>query len=347
MDKRPLPQGKALAKSVRFTHALITAQLRGIRSFLNFLGSVMKQSTVSLPSLYVANKNQKEQRKQNLKLAIRRLLPKWFLSLIRRRQVPLKKMQYFLSSHSPANNSTSTPETISIIVPCYGHGPYLEIMFTSIIKQTRLPDEVILINDYSPDETGLILKRLVAEHQAKKPNQIKFTILTNDKNLGQALTLNRGIETATSDLIMILNDDDYLMHDAVETMFYLFKQEPGIALIGGSMIDFGDNHFLDQHPKLITKQIKLNAINLRITTPADALAFEDYCSLNMAHSASTFIRTKALAAGLYRPKKERIVHFSDRDFQIRMNLLYPVGSTEQVAFSFWRNNSSVDNSLFT
>ena len=84
-------------------------------------------------------------------------------------------------------------------------------------------------------------------------------------------------------------------------------------------------------------------LELDIRQPADSFAYERYNDLNMTHSASCFRRDAWKAVGgYYSDARRRIVPFSDRDFQLRVNALFPVGVSPTVAFSFWRTYSSVD-----
>jgi len=288
------------------------------------------------------NRSKREELKFKTKVAIYRLLPNWFSSLIRRRQVPLAKMLQFKQEY--ANQTIQEPtrfQTIAIIVPCYNHSRYLASAFESIVKQTRPADQVIMIDDASRDETWTLLQKLTASAGA----QTKFIIHKNDKNLGQAETINRAIQLATADLVMIMNDDDYLMHDAIEFVVNLFKRNSDLALVGFGNILFKDSKFLKQSKKFIRDYAETEMNKIKITSTQDALRFEDFCSLNMTHTGSTFDRKKALSVGLYWEQNKRIVPFSDRDFQIRMNLLYPVGTNPDVPISFWRTDSSEDRGL--
>jgi len=293
------------------------------------------------------NRNEKVQRKQDIKMAIRRLLPNWFLRLVRRPQVPLKKKLSFLAEPRVLPTEPVKLETLAIIVPCFEHARYINQAFESIVRQTRLPDEVIFIDDCSPDNTTEVLNGLITDYEATNPGQIKFLVSRNEKNQGQALSINKAVELTTADLVMILNDDDYLLHDTVETTLILFQRHPDLALVGGTNIEFHGFEAPTEANRLIKEMFQSNEIDIKITSPAEALKYEDFNSLNMTHSGSTFVRTKAIAAGLYRLKKDRIIVYSDRDFQIRLNLLYPAGTSDKISFCFWRNDSSVDNGLFT
>ena len=291
--------------------------------------------------------NKIENIKLQSKLAIRKLLPPWFLSITRRRQVPLKKMLDFLAQHPPQPDRDCVANDITIVVPCYNHGRYLRKTFESIIKQTRMPEAVIFINDHSTDDTKNVLEELISGYQKTMTQATPtiFTVITNDRNIGQAMTINKGIALAKTDLIMILNDDDYLMNYATEFALDVYRKNREIRLFGANCIQFSKETILDTIDNYSTRSVEWAKAKIEIRHPKDALSYEDYCSLNMTHSGSSFYRKCAGEAGMYREKKQRIVPFSDRDFQIRMNLLYPVGIANDVPICLWRSNSSVDSGV--
>jgi glycosyltransferase involved in cell wall biosynthesis len=221
------------------------------------------------------------------------------------------------------------------------HAAFLPDMFDSIVAQTRPPDEVIFVDDCSPDSTGEILRSLVATHRETAGR--RFEVAVNEKNTGQAGSLNRAISMATSDLILILNDDDYLMHDAVESMLALFDQHRDVALIGAHSIHFAGRESLAAKPKLSTDYVA-PAQPLVIHRPEEVPGYRHYNDLNVTHSGSCFRKVAWEAVGGYRvDKRKRVVPFSDRDFQLRVNALWPVGVAENTPYSLWRSDSSVDN----
>jgi hypothetical protein len=58
------------------------------------------------------------------------------------------------------------------------------------------------------------------------------------------------------------------------------------------------------------------------------------------------LKTAWEAVGGYRVAKEqRVVPFSDRDFQLRINAIWPVAVAYETPFSFWRRDASVDGGL--
>jgi glycosyltransferase involved in cell wall biosynthesis len=231
--------------------------------------------------------------------------------------------------------------SLTIVVPCFGHAPYLQTMVKSILSQTRMPDEMIFVDDSSIDGSSDILKMLIGTADIEEHH--RYQLLRNDRNLGQAASLNRAIECATSDLIMILNDDDYLMHDVVEVVIRLFERYREVVLIGGTSKHFIDDKDLAEANMTISSFTDVDDIKLDIRQPADVRSYRQYNDLNMTHSGCCFLKSVWEKVGGYYPdKRKRLVPFSDRDFQLRVNALFPVAVSSVVPFSFWRSGSSVD-----
>jgi GT2 family glycosyltransferase len=212
-------------------------------------------------------------------------------------------------------------------------------MLESIVSQTRLPDELIFIDDCSPDATGEILRAFMAEHPWPSG---RCTLLVNDGNIGQAASLNRGIAAASSDLIMILNDDDYLMHDAVETMLGLFRRHREVALIGAKHVGFAGGDSLAAASKMSTAHMT-PGLPLVVHRPEDVLGYPFVDQLDMTHSGLCYLKVAWEVVGGYQPdKRKRVTPFSDRDFQLRVGALWPVAVATGTPLAFWRNDSSVD-----
>jgi hypothetical protein len=144
---------------------------------------------------------------------------------------------------------------------------------------------------------------------------------------------------------MILNDDDYLMHDAVESMLALFVQHREVALIGAGSIHFVGKEALAAAPKLIANRAA-GSLPLVFYQPEDVPRYRNYNDLNMTHSGCCFLKVAWEAVGgYYVDKGARVVPFSDRDFQIRVNSVWPVAVSNETPFTLWRRDSSVDGGL--
>jgi GT2 family glycosyltransferase len=261
-------------------------------------------------------------------------------------EISQRKVRAFIKSkkdtHKPYLFNALSPQ-IAIVVPCYGHAPFLKEMFESIKNQTQAADQVIFVIDHSPDASAKILEELIQKYQTHTKTEL--ILLHNEKNIGQAASLNRGIEYSTCDLIMILNDDDYLMHDCIETAIQLLGKYPQAALLGGHSLHFSSEQSVNT-PKVIQSIYKLEDIQIDLRTPQKVLGYRRYNDINMTHSGSCFYKSAWQAIGGYYPDKSmRLVHFSDRDFQIRMNAIFPVILSNITPLSCWRNDSSVDQGI--
>ena len=86
---------------------------------------------------------------------------------------------------------------VSLIIPAFNAAPVLEETLDSVAGQTRPPDEVIVVNDGSTDETVA-----VAEAHRLRPRVI------STPNAGAANALNLGIRKAAGDFLCFLDADD-------------------------------------------------------------------------------------------------------------------------------------------
>ena len=91
---------------------------------------------------------------------------------------------------------------VSIIVPIYNAGPYLEQCLDSIVGQTYDNLEIILLNDGSTDNSLSIMQRYAAND-----NRIK---IIDKQNQGYGATCNRGLTEATGTWISIVEPDDWI-----------------------------------------------------------------------------------------------------------------------------------------
>jgi glycosyltransferase involved in cell wall biosynthesis len=262
--------------------------------------------------------------------------------IVRPRVVSQRNIRRFLKEarkRPPVRLPDGPPRTIAVVAACYKHAAYLPVMLQSIVAQTRLPDEVVFIDDASADGTAEILRAFIDSQPWLAGGKGK--LLVNDRNIGQAASLNSGIAAASSELIMILNADDYLMHDAVEAMLRYYDDHRELALVGAHSIHFAGADVLAAAPKLSTDYAP-PGLPLKVHRPEEVPHYRGYNDVNMTHSGSCFRKLAWEAVGGYRQRRDRCLPYSDRDFQILINALFPVGVAYETPYSFWRTDSSVD-----
>lgn len=109
-------------------------------------------------------------------------------------------------------------DLISIIIPAYNNGIYINKCIESILNQTYRNIEIIIINDCSTDNTEDIIKKYLT-----KDNRIAYYY--NEKNMGVGYTRNKGIELAKGKYIYFLDSDDYIEPTAISDLYNGIKEK--------------------------------------------------------------------------------------------------------------------------
>jgi glycosyltransferase involved in cell wall biosynthesis len=101
------------------------------------------------------------------------------------------------------------------------------------MAQSLKPDEIIVSNDCSTDDTKSILDRL-----SKEINII--TIIHQDTNLGMVKNTNFCLSIAKYDIIVKLDSDDYLMPEYIETLATLLYKYPQAGYAHGAVQEINE-----------------------------------------------------------------------------------------------------------
>ena len=105
---------------------------------------------------------------------------------------------------------------ITVIVPIYNTEPFLCKCIDSLLSQTRIPDEILLIDDGSTDASGKICDKYSVEYEN--------VIAWHKENEGLGPARNYGMERACGDYILFIDSDDYLDDDYLSVMERKIKE---------------------------------------------------------------------------------------------------------------------------
>ena len=143
--------------------------------------------------------------------------------------------------------------TVSIIVPVYKAENLLSRCVNSILNQTFSDWELILVDDGSPDTSGVI-----CENFAREDKRIK---VIHKDNEGVSSARNYGLNVATADYITFIDADDYICPSFLQTMI---KNNPADLIICGFVNVGGETFCPDRcsintqlDSKLITNLIEV------------------------------------------------------------------------------------------
>jgi glycosyltransferase involved in cell wall biosynthesis len=106
--------------------------------------------------------------------------------------------------------------SISVVIPLYNKGPHIDRALKSVLSQTSLPDEVIVVDDGSTDGGEKIVESF-ADPRIR---------LIRQENQGVSAARNRGIKEARSELIAFLDADDAWKPRFLEVILNLRQRYP-------------------------------------------------------------------------------------------------------------------------
>ena len=116
---------------------------------------------------------------------------------------------------------------VSLIIPAYNASPTLEETLDSVAGQTRIPDEIIVVDDGSTDETADI-----ASTHHLKPR------LISTKNQGAASAFNLGIQESHGDVLCFLDADDLWEPDKTELQLQQLQTKSDLHAVLGQTVAF-------------------------------------------------------------------------------------------------------------
>ena len=114
--------------------------------------------------------------------------------------------------------------TVAVIIPTYNRAHLVCEAIDSCLAQTRIPDEIIVVDDGSTDDTPTVL--------AKYSTPV---ILVRQENAGRSPARNKGIEKATSNLILFLDDDDTLKLHTIALCAQVLEHRLEVGVVYGDI----------------------------------------------------------------------------------------------------------------
>jgi glycosyltransferase involved in cell wall biosynthesis len=141
---------------------------------------------------------------------------------------------------------------ITILMANYNNNAYLKVAIESVINQSSSNWKLLIIDDNSKDNSLEIIKPYL--------NDKRIKLIVNEKNLGYIGTLKKMIKLAENDLVAIVDSDDALTPDAVETVLKYYNNNPEAKFIYSKFIYCDKN--LKSTGKISGEEIPVGKSNL-------------------------------------------------------------------------------------
>ena len=145
---------------------------------------------------------------------------------------------------------------ISVVVCTRNRVEYLKKCIASLIKQSYLPKEIIIVDDSSEENLNLYeflkneIYNFILNFKISSLRKMNLILLKNKRNFGLAYSRNLGIKVASGDVVAFQDDDSFAHQDWIKNLAKNYKDEKVIG-VGGPFIELGRKNL-----KTVTKSIK-------------------------------------------------------------------------------------------
>ena len=154
---------------------------------------------------------------------------------------------------------------VSVIVPTYNRADLLPRAIGSVLAQTYVDYEIIIVDDCSSDETPTTIGGF---------DDPRVRSLRHDRNRGQSAAINTGIEHASGEYIGFLDDDDEWLPGKLEGQVALLESSPpNVGLVYGWMdrVDDSDGRVTPSYRNTVEGDIFESVLALSIPGPTIVL----------------------------------------------------------------------------
>ena len=206
--------------------------------------------------------------------------------------------------------------SISIIIPNYNYGHYIEETICSVINQNFPQLQLIIIDGGSTDNSVEIIK--------KYDKHIDYWV--SEKDNGQADAINKGLKVATGEYVAFINSDDVYLDEAFELIFTDKNSVEKDFIYGDVLI----GNTLENAKPNKSKKNKLNLASL-INFYSNA----EY----IIPSQSVFIKRDFLNKNNLNFLNSNLHYCMDLDWYCRISLQNPTVFKYKKIQSFFRINS--------
>lgn len=143
---------------------------------------------------------------------------------------------------------------LSFIVTSYNYANFIEKNLNSIKNQTFNDFEIIVVDDFSDDNSIEIIKNFIN----RNPN-LKIKLIKHDKNQGQLKACITGLNKAEGEYITFVDSDDILLSTYAEELLKAHEKE-NVGFISCNCIKINENdeEILEHKPKNNGNIKKLN-----------------------------------------------------------------------------------------
>lgn len=174
---------------------------------------------------------------------------------------------------------------ISIAMTSYNGEKYIIKQLESIVNQSRIPDEVIICDDISKDNTVSLVEEFI-----KDKNLTNWKIVVNETNLGWQKNFYKALSLTTGDIIFFSDQDDIWHSDKIEKM-------ANIILSKNAGCVYGQKSIIDSDGQPLTSRNEKKSYSGKIKQIACKRSFFNTIVLGCTMCINRLVADKYLEIG--------------------------------------------------
>lgn len=214
-------------------------------------------------------------------------------------------MQKIAPPASPATGSR--PPHVSVVVPCYNYGRFLRQCVESVVTQSGVVVDVLIVDDASTDSTA----EVAAAISAADP---RVSVLRHEHNRGHIDTFNDGLGAVEGEYVVKLDADDMLPPGALARATALLEEHPSVGFVYGRPA-----HFTGIRPPIARTRVR----SWTVWPGREWIEQRCHRGFNCISNPEVVMRASVMReVGLHR---HALPHTSDLDMWLRLAAVSEVG----------------------
>ena len=185
---------------------------------------------------------------------------------------------------------------ISIAMTTYNGAQFVQAQLRSILEQTRQPDEIIICDDGSRDDTVNIIR-----HVMETSGTDRIRLVENEENLGYIRNFYKAISLTKGDYIFLADQDDIWHREKLEKSLAIMERTGAAAICTRSRLIDRDGQEMDENAFIVS------VLLTRLKEELGPVRFSDLVIENVAQGC-TYCFTKEVRAKYLALNSRQLIH---------------------------------------
>lgn len=213
--------------------------------------------------------------------------------------------------------------TVTVVIPCYNYGRFLPGLVESALQQTDVDAHVIIVDDASPDGSGVVARQLASKYPGR------VTAMIHEQNRGHIATYNDGLAAVETEYATLISADDMLAPGSLGRATRLMSRFPRVGMVYGHASVF----YSEPNPKKRPLPESWSVWNGR-----EWIGWTSKIGRNLIVSPEVVMRTQAIREiGLY---NAALPHSADLEYWLRAAARWDVGRVNGRSQAYYRMHGS-------